>query len=224
MSIGRRVLVAARKSDLAWALHHEVSRLSDWQLIGIIDPRLDDTFVHTCALADVVLIDAEDLIWLWQNRGDATRQALEFLRTVVILNENQILDIVPRLPMQAGLLLRDPQRNVPLDRLELALKGYIAISGAFLDRLTHNRLRLDIAAGFTRDEAQVLSHVGRGLTNRQIATALGLPENRIKTLVHLVTHKLGMDNRTSVAMFAASNALIDVNSESITPKVDDQVC
>jgi hypothetical protein len=32
MSSGRRVVVASRKTDLAWALHHEVMRLTQWAL------------------------------------------------------------------------------------------------------------------------------------------------------------------------------------------------
>jgi len=208
----RRVLVASRELDLAGALHREIARLPEWRLIGIIDPREEDVFERTCAVADTLLIDAGDLIWLWRNRREATDKTLESLRVVVFLNEQQLLDVVPRLPLNNGLLFRAPNGSVPLDTLEIVLKGYMSVRELLLDRMKQNRFRLDIVAGFSPDERRILAHIGNGLSNRQIAKLCGLAENRVKTLVYLVTHKLRMENRTAVAMFAVSNRLSDMNS------------
>lgn len=213
MSARRRVLVASRDSDFAGDLHREISRLSEWQLLGIIDPRIDDAFERTCTIADVLLIDADDLIWLWNNRREATDKTLEILRVVVLLSDRQILDVVPRLPPNSGLLFRTPEGDVPLHALEIALKGYMSVREPLLDRMKKNQLRLEIVARFSPDELRILAHIGHGRSNRQIARINGLPENRVKMLVYLVTHKLRMENRTAVAMFAASNRLVDVNSD-----------
>lgn len=209
----RRVLVASRELDLAGALHREIARLPEWRLIGIIDPREEDVFERTCAMADTLLIDAGDLIWLWRNRREATDKTLESLRVVAFLNEQQLLDVVPRLPLNSGLLFRAPNGDVPLDTLEIVLKGYMSVRELLLDRMKQNRFRLDIVAGFSAEELRVLAHIGNGLSNRQIAGLSGLAENRVKTLVYLVTHKLRMENRTAVAMFAVSNRLADTNSD-----------
>lgn len=211
MSARQRVLVASRNSDFAGALHREISRLPEWWLIGVVDPRVEDVFERTCAMVDVVLIDAEDLIWLWRNRHDATQAILENLRVVVILSDQQIIDVVSRLPLKSGLLFRTSNGDVPLDVLEIALKGYMAVGQLLLDRLKQNQFRLDIVADFSPEERRILGHIGNGLSNREIASVSGLVENRVKTLVHLVTHKLRMGNRTAVAMFVASNRLPDEN-------------
>lgn len=207
MFTGRRVLVASRKSDLAWALHHEVTRLVQWQLIGVIDPRVGDAFDRTCAMADVVLIEADDLIWLWDHRLEATQKTLSGLRAVVILTDRQMLDVMSRIQQNCGLLLREEFGDVPVDLLELAIRGYMSVSTSLMHRLKTDQLRLDIVGQLSPDEVSVLSHIGQALSNRRIAQVSGLAESRVKTLVHLVTHKLRMQNRTAVAMFAAANGL-----------------
>lgn len=212
MPAGRRVLVASRKSDLAWALHHEVMRLTQWELIGIIDPRIGDAFDRTCAMADVALIEADDLIWLWDHRMDATQQTLSAVRVVVILTDHQMLDVMTRTRQSCGLLLREEYGDVPVDLLELAIKGYMSVSEQLLHRLRTNHLRLDIVGTFTPDELSVLAYIGAAMTNRGIAQTSRLAESRVKTLVHLVTHKLRMHNRTAVAVFAAANGLTPISS------------
>jgi len=207
MSAGRRVLVASRKSDLAWALHHEVMRLTQWELIGIIDPRIGDAFDRTCAMADVALIEADDLIWLWDHRLDTTQKTLSAVRVVVILTDQQMLDVMTRTQQSCGLLLREDYGDVPVDLLELAIKGYMSVSDGLLHRLKTDRLRLDIVGGFSSDELSVLAYIGAAMPNREIARTSRLAESRVKTLVHLVTHKLRMHNRTAVAVFAAANGL-----------------
>lgn len=187
--------------------------MSEWRLIGIIDPREEDVFERTCAIADTLLIDAGDLIWLWNARREATEKTLEILRVVAILSDRQTLDVVPRLPPNSGLLFRTPDGGVPFHTLEIALKGYMSVREPLLDRMKKNQLRLEIVARFSSDERRILAHIGNGRSNRQIARISGLPENRVKTLVHLVTHKLRMENRTAVAMFAVSNRLADMNSD-----------
>lgn len=217
MFTSRRVLIASRKSDLAWALHHEVMRLTQWKLIGIIDPRVGDSFDHACAMADLVLIEADDLIWLWDNRLDETQNTLSTVHAVVILSDQQMLDIVSRAQRNCGLLLRQKFGDVPIDLLELAIKGYMSISGALLHRLIANRLRLDIVGSLSPEELRVLAYIGAALSNRHIAQRSGLAESRVKTLVHLVTHKLRMQNRTAVAVFASENGLVPTTSEVAIP-------
>ncbi len=209
----RRVLVASRDLDFAGALHSEIGRMAEWRLIGVIDPRIEDVFDRTCAMADVLLIEADDLIWLWNNRREITDKTLETLHAVVILSEKQILDVVPRLPLSSGLLFRTAAGDVRLHTLEIALKGYMSVSEPLLDRMKQNHLRLEVVARFSFDERCMLIHIGNGLSNRQIAHVSGLDENRVKTLVHLVTRKLRFENRTAVAMFAVSNRLLDVISD-----------
>ncbi len=207
MSARHRVLVASGNSDIAWDLHREITRLAQWELIGIVDPRIGDAFERTCAMADIVLLAADDLIWLWENRLQTARDVLSGVRAVVILTGRQMLDVVSRAQANYGLLLRPESGAIPADLLELAIRGYIALSEVLLDRMVNNRLRLDIVGQLSPEERDILSHIGAALSNRSIAQASGLAESRVKTVVHLVTHKLHLANRTAVAVFAAANGL-----------------
>jgi DNA-binding NarL/FixJ family response regulator len=49
----------------------------------------------------------------------------------------------------------------------------------------------------------VLEHIGRGLTNRQIAESMFLAEKTIKNYVSSLLGKLGLERRTQAAALSA---------------------
>jgi DNA-binding NarL/FixJ family response regulator len=57
-------------------------------------------------------------------------------------------------------------------------------------------------------EREVLSAVGRGLTNDQIAQELFVSKNTIKIHVSSILHKLNLPNRTEAALFAVRTGLV----------------
>ena len=83
------------------------------------------------------------------------------------------------------------------------------------DRLTSNRPNRAISIGpirttpsggeLTDREREVLALVGRGLTNRQIAVALGIREGTVKAHLTSVFSQLGVQDRTSAALWGRSN-------------------
>jgi len=87
----------------------------------------------------------------------------------------------------------------------------VAAGGSLLDvNLTAsvlNRLRGGTAppdpryAQLSAQERRVLDLVGEGLTNRQIAERLFLAEKTVKNYVSSVLHKLGVERRTSAAVY-----------------------
>ena len=208
MTAHRRVIVATRKSDLAWALHHEVKRQPGWNLVATIDPRAVDALENVCKTADIVLIEADDLIWLWDHKLDEITKTLACVRAVVVLSDRQMLDVVVRAHENCGLLLRAEYGDVPVDLLELAIRGYMSLSSTLLRRLTTDQLRLDVVGDLSAEELKILSYIGAMLSNRGIAEASGFTETRVKTLVRLVTRKLRLQNRTGVAVFANVNGLV----------------
>ena len=90
----------------------------------------------------------------------------------------------------------------------------VAVGGSLLDAtLTSsvmNKLRgADVAAPDPRyeqlspQERRVLDLVAEGLTNRQIAERLFLAEKTVKNYVSSVLHKLGVERRTSAAVYVS---------------------
>jgi DNA-binding NarL/FixJ family response regulator len=58
-------------------------------------------------------------------------------------------------------------------------------------------------------EREVLSALGRGLTNEQIAQELFVSKNTIKIHVSSILHKLNLPNRTEAALFAVRTGLVN---------------
>jgi DNA-binding NarL/FixJ family response regulator len=52
--------------------------------------------------------------------------------------------------------------------------------------------------GLTRREQQLIPLIGRGLTNKEIASQLNLSEQTIKNHIHRILHKVGVENRLSI--------------------------
>jgi two-component system, NarL family, nitrate/nitrite response regulator NarL len=58
-------------------------------------------------------------------------------------------------------------------------------------------------------ERQIASLVGRGMRNREIAESLGMSEGTIKVYLHTIYQKLGIDNRTELALIAHGRPTFD---------------
>lgn len=61
-----------------------------------------------------------------------------------------------------------------------------------------SRSRANVRLGLTRREQQLVPMIGRGLTNKEIASQLNLSEQTVKNHVHRILHKTGVANRLSI--------------------------
>jgi len=66
----------------------------------------------------------------------------------------------------------------------------------------HQQQRPRSDASLTKRELDVLSLMAEGLTNRQIATALGIALGTVKTQTSSILTKLGARNRTEAALMS----------------------
>jgi Response regulator containing a CheY-like receiver domain and an HTH DNA-binding domain len=60
----------------------------------------------------------------------------------------------------------------------------------------------------TEREEEVLHYIVRGLSNKEIATAMGLSENTVKTHVRKILTKLNARSRAEAAAFAVRTGLV----------------
>ena len=63
--------------------------------------------------------------------------------------------------------------------------------------------RADPLSGLTEQERVLLSLLGEGLTNKQIAARMFLAEKTVKNYVSRLLAKLGMERRTQAAVFVS---------------------
>jgi non-specific serine/threonine protein kinase len=89
-----------------------------------------------------------------------------------------------------------------------AVGAGLSLAAAVADALGEPAVRTEPAAGtpdnaLTQREEEVAVRVAEGLTNRQIATRLGVGERTIESHLEHIRRKLGVESRVQVALWAA---------------------
>lgn len=73
-------------------------------------------------------------------------------------------------------------------------------------------------------EQEVLAGVARGRSNKEIASALAIAENTVKSTLTRVLEKLQLENRVQAAVYAVSHGLpgdaggLDLSAERSSPR------
>ncbi|WP_404447135.1 response regulator transcription factor [Sutcliffiella horikoshii] len=113
-----------------------------------------------------------------------------------------------------GYLLKDADAASLLSSIESCLNGGISIdasvAGKVLPRLINRRLESTCAEmlELTSRERSILQLVGEGKNNQEIAEALHLSIGTVKNHVTVILQKLGLRDRTQMAIFAIRNGVV----------------
>lgn len=108
-------------------------------------------------------------------------------------------------------------KDVPPAELESAIRT-VHRGGSVFDPAVAGRVLAEVSspAGtdpgldqLTAREREVLALLGRGLSNRDLATTLFVAEKTIKTHVSSILGKLHLTDRTQAALFAVHHGLVD---------------
>jgi DNA-binding NarL/FixJ family response regulator len=117
-----------------------------------------------------------------------------------------------------GYLVKDAPFDELARSLESVASGGAAISATMtaklLDVLSQLLRHQDFTAprrpGLTGREIEVLQHVARGMTSRQIGHVLFISENTVKNHIRNILDKLGMHSRNEAVLFAVREHLIEL--------------
>jgi two-component system nitrate/nitrite response regulator NarP len=104
-----------------------------------------------------------------------------------------------------GLVLKEGAEDTLLKCLESVAAGRRAVPSELLERALDLSLADKVPDPFDSlapREAEIVVHVGRGLRNRDIGEALGMTEGTVKVYLHTIYQKLGVENRTELAILA----------------------
>ena len=104
-----------------------------------------------------------------------------------------------------AIVLKDGAEDALLNALEKVDAGQKSIPEDLLQRALDLSLtggKADPLAPLAPRERQIASHVGRGMRNREIADALAMSEGTVKGYLHTIYQKLGIKNRTELALIA----------------------
>lgn len=205
MSVHYRILIASHRPRLDWAAHCRAAESGRWQIIGVVNPRL---WAHSEPFeprADILLIEADDLIWLLDHKPRTWLKLANRMRPLIMLDAQNILDIGIRGELDWGILLRRSADSLPLQHLPVAMENHVVLSAHQLQTLQRDGLRLDIARALSLQEREVMSLLGTTFSNRALGFRTGMSEAKIKAIIYQLSRKLRLRNRTAVAVFAVRN-------------------
>ncbi|MFL6736945.1 MAG: response regulator [Sphingomonas sp.] len=150
-------------------------------------------------LLDVNMPDGSGLEVLRQLR-DAKRAPTVILLTAG-MDDFQLLTADRLAP--DGIVLKTSDPALLLECIEKVRKGESWVDPEIEERTHIAKERASRAPSLTPRERELVELVRQGLRNRDIASQLGVTEGTVKVYLHAIFDKLGVDNRTELAMRAA---------------------
>jgi len=101
-----------------------------------------------------------------------------------------------------GYLLKDTQGEELVRAIKAAANGQVQLSAQAAARLVREVRAPDSPETLTERETDVLRLLAQGKANKEIARALFIGENTVKTHVSSILVKLGVQSRTQAALYA----------------------
>lgn len=112
----------------------------------------------------------------------------------------------------AGYVLKHDSRERLMEAIQLAMRGESAWTREELRRVTGAlatpRVVSDVEVPLTQRESEVLRQLANGLTNKEIALALGISYETVKEHVQHILRKIGVSDRTQAAVWAVRKGLV----------------
>ncbi|HQS97480.1 MAG: DNA-binding response regulator [Novosphingobium sp. 17-62-19] len=130
-------------------------------------------------------------------------------RPVVLLtagiNDRQLISVM-RAGVE-GIISKDGGEDDLIDVLEKVHAGQKAIQPDFLQRALDLSLKPSAQGPLSKlnpRERKITALVARGMRNRDIGAELGIGEGTVKVYLHTIYQKLGIDNRTELALMVVN--------------------
>jgi DNA-binding NarL/FixJ family response regulator len=116
----------------------------------------------------------------------------------------------------SGYLLKDAEADEVAAAIRAAHRGELQLQPAVAQRLMSvlQSGPQDHTTELTPREVDVLSLVGEGKANKEVATSLEISERTVRTHVSNLLRKLGLTSRTQLALWAVREGLVSVNADA----------
>jgi DNA-binding NarL/FixJ family response regulator len=112
----------------------------------------------------------------------------------------------------AGYVSKSASKKEIVDAIHVAAKGETIWTRDELRRVTGAlatpRVGVEIEVPLTKRENEVLKQLAFGLTNKEIAQALGISYETVKEHVQHILRKIGVSDRTQAAVWAVRKELV----------------
>jgi DNA-binding NarL/FixJ family response regulator len=205
------VFVLSSNRLLRESIERMVRKKPDLDLIGAQSIRADSKEEVINSDAEVLVLDSLQFVletdgW-WVTASPAERKRIKVLLIAMDDDKKHFLSAVKQ--GAVGYVLQDAPAIEVIGGIRAVARGeaicpphfvrvlfdYVASLSSFSD-LPNTRTRRQW--GLTRREQQLVPLIGRGLTNKEIATQLSLSEETVKSHVHRILRKVGVVDRLGV--------------------------
>jgi two-component system, NarL family, nitrate/nitrite response regulator NarL len=106
-----------------------------------------------------------------------------------------------------GIVLKEGAQNLLVECLTAVRQGKRWIQPGLLERARQaEEGGGDLLAALAPRERGIVALVAQGLRNREIGAELGMTEGTVKVYLHRIYEKLGVGNRTELAMLVKGNS------------------
>lgn len=157
---------------------------------------------------DILLLDVAmpkrsglDVLRSLRNRGNDCRVVL----LTASLDDHALVEALS-LGVE-GIVLKEGAQNLLIECLTAVRQGKRWIEPALLERarLSGEGSAGNLVARLARRERAIVALVAQGLRNREVADELGMTEGTVKVYLHRIYEKLGVGNRTELALFISKS-------------------
>lgn len=209
-----RVLIADDHELVRQGLRTFLSLHDDIEIVGeAADGQAAIDLVAQLA-PDVILMD---LVMPGLDGITATRRIHEALPEVPIIALTSFIEddkIIPAIQAgAASYLLKDVTADVLVDAIRAARRGERRLHPEAMRKLMEQVAKAPVASpvanSLTPREREVLALVAQGKHNHEIAAALVISEKTAKMHISNILGKLGLEDRTQMAIYAIQNGLLD---------------
>ena len=139
----------------------------------------------------------------------AVRQELPDTEVIALTSVLEDASVVGAIRAGAiGYLLKDTNADELRRAIKAAAAGQVQLSPQAAARLMREVRAPDSPEALTERETEVLRLLARGKANKEIARALNIGEQTVKTHVGNILAKLGVQSRTQAALYAVRIGLV----------------
>jgi DNA-binding NarL/FixJ family response regulator len=136
----------------------------------------------------------------------------EVVALTSVLEANSVVEAVRAGAI--GYLLKDTEAHELRRVIKAAAMGQVQLSPEAVRRLMHEVVTPNHASPLTERETAVLRLLVQGLSNKEIAQALMIGQQTVKTHVAHILDKLGLASRTQAALYAVRIGLASLDTPS----------
>jgi DNA-binding NarL/FixJ family response regulator/class 3 adenylate cyclase len=207
-----RVLLVDDHAVVRRGLRGFLELLKDFDVVGEAENGREGVAAADRLVPDVVLMDL-----LMPEMGGleaigAIKQAhpeIEIVAVTSFIEEEKVTSALEA--GASGYLLKDAEAEEVAQAIRAAYHGEVHLDPA-VSRLLAQRMRqrkeAEPVEPLTGREKEVLAHLAKGSSNKEIAYELGITERTARTHVSNILGKLGLASRTQAALYAVEHKLV----------------